>query len=286
MNFLCEELMKIRCRDCGHSEAVNADLFVKIIGGAVGGFGFWAWTAFLFAGTGFAMGICIAIIAGGGAMLAYKDEIVKWLIDKGYDCSKCGKSSWMAVSEEVDNEIKQYKKEEAYLKNSLFLTEKEIQNFIKKQNESFTFEDVEKYFSELGEKDNTIEQLLKDKAEWEKLKEESSRAQIKATNNFKKRFKICYPSLNFTQKSLKDITRLQEDDLLKLEQRFGEIQYNSDNFIYRDKIHGTNFREVDFNKSGRFYLKKEGAIFHIICIGNKNTQAEDINYLKGYSSYM
>lgn len=276
--------MIIRCRDCGHSEIVNAGLFVKIIGGAVGGFGFWAWTAFLFAGTGFAMAICIAIIAGGGAMLAYKDEIVKWLVDKGYDCSTCGGNSWVAMSVEADNEIKQYKKEEEYLKKSLLLTEKEMQIFIKNQNELFTFEDLEKYFSELDEKDSTIEKLLKDKVEWEKLKEEESKTQNKATNAFKNRFKICYPSLSFTQKSLKSITQLEENDLLKLEQKFGEIQYNQDNIIYRDKIHGTNFRELDFNQSGRFYLKKEGSIFNIICVGNKKTQAEDINYLKNYSS--
>jgi hypothetical protein len=276
--------MIIRCRDCGHSEIVNADLFVKIIGGAVSGFGFWAWTAFLFAGTGFAMGICIAIIAGGGAMLAYKDEIVKWLVDKGYDCSNCGGNSWIAMSAEVDNEIKQYKKEEEYLKKSLLLTEKEIQLFIKNQNELFTFEDVEKYFSELDEKDSTIEKLLKDKVEWEKLKEQESKTQKKATDAFKKRFKICYPSLSFTQKSLKAITQLEENDLLKLEQKFGEIQYNQDNVIYRDKINGTNFRELDFNQSGRVYLKKEGSIFNIICVGNKNTQVEDINYLKSYGS--
>jgi hypothetical protein len=67
--------MRIKCLDCGHSEEVTVDLFVKLIGGVTAGFGFWAWTSFLFAGTGFAMAICIAIIGGGAAMLAYKDEI-------------------------------------------------------------------------------------------------------------------------------------------------------------------------------------------------------------------
>lgn len=68
--------MRIKCRDCGFLEEVDLDLFVKILGGATAGFGFWAWTSFLFAGTGFAMAICIAIITGGAAMLAYKDEII------------------------------------------------------------------------------------------------------------------------------------------------------------------------------------------------------------------
>jgi hypothetical protein len=271
--------MKIRCRDCGHSEEVTLNLFVTIIGGAVSGFGFWAWTAFLFAGTGFAMAICVAIIAGGGAMLVYKDEIVEWLVEKGYQCKKCHGSNWIALSEELDNEIKSSKRDEEYLKKSLVLAEKEKELFLKNQKELFTFEDVESYFSEIDEKDSTIESLLKDKAEWDRIKKEEAIVQNKINKSIEKRFKICYPSLIFTQKSLKSITKLSEQELFKLEKKLGEIQYSS-NIDYRDKIYGTEFRELDFNKSGRIYLKKIGANFNIVCIGNKNTQDEDINYLK------
>ena len=97
--------MRIKCLSCGHSEEVNADFFVKIIGGATAGFGFWAWTSFLFAGTGFAMAICIAIISGGAAMLAYKNEIVDWIANKDYPCEKCGSRKWAAVTPEMENEI-------------------------------------------------------------------------------------------------------------------------------------------------------------------------------------
>jgi phosphatidylserine/phosphatidylglycerophosphate/cardiolipin synthase-like enzyme len=97
--------MRIKCLDCGHSEEVNLDLFVKIIGGATTGFGFWAWVSFLFAGTGFAMAICIAIIAGGAAMLAYKNEIIDWLVNKGFACKVCGGQKWAALSPEMEKEI-------------------------------------------------------------------------------------------------------------------------------------------------------------------------------------
>ena len=53
--------MKIRCRDCGHSETMNKELILTLLGGAAAGFGFWAWVSFLFAGTGFAMPLCIAM---------------------------------------------------------------------------------------------------------------------------------------------------------------------------------------------------------------------------------
>lgn len=59
---------------------------------------YWAWTAYLFAGTGFAMVIVVAIIAGGTAMLAYKDEIVDWIINKDYQCENCGAIYWEAIA--------------------------------------------------------------------------------------------------------------------------------------------------------------------------------------------
>jgi len=97
--------LRIRCLDCGFSEEVNLDFFVKILGGATAGFGFWAWTSFLFAGTGFAMAICIAIITGGAAMLTYKDEIIDWIANEGYECDSCGNKNWTAVSPVMEKEI-------------------------------------------------------------------------------------------------------------------------------------------------------------------------------------
>jgi hypothetical protein len=97
--------LRIKCLDCGFSEEVNLDLFVKILGGATAGFGFWAWTSFLFAGTGFAMVICVAIISGGAAMLAYKSEIIDWIANEGYECIGCGKQRWTAISPEMEKEM-------------------------------------------------------------------------------------------------------------------------------------------------------------------------------------
>lgn len=97
--------MRIKCLNCGYSEEVTLDLFLKIIGGATVGFGFWSWTSFLFAGTGFAMAICVAIFAGGAAMLAYKDEIVEWIIKEGHECNECGCQKWVAVSPEIEKEM-------------------------------------------------------------------------------------------------------------------------------------------------------------------------------------
>ena len=88
--------MKIKCGKCGHSEKVTVELFVKIIGSAMVGGGFWAWVAYLFAGTGFALPIVIAIITGGVGVLVFKDEIVQWIVNRGYKCPKCGSVKWEA----------------------------------------------------------------------------------------------------------------------------------------------------------------------------------------------
>lgn len=97
--------MDITCTNCGHSEKTDTDFFVKLIGGAMPVGGFWAWTTYLFAGTGFAMAIVVAIIGGGVAMLMFKDEIVEWIIDKDYKCSECGNVKWTA-----DTEVEKEKK--------------------------------------------------------------------------------------------------------------------------------------------------------------------------------
>ena len=55
--------------------------------------GFWAWVTYFFVGTGFAFAICAAMVVGGVALLAFKDEIVKLLTEK-YPCPKCGRRDW------------------------------------------------------------------------------------------------------------------------------------------------------------------------------------------------
>ena len=96
--------MHIKCTKCGHSEETDISLFVKLIGGAMPIGGFWAWTTYLFAGTGFALPIVIAIITGGIATLIFKDEIVEWIITKGYSCSECGAISWVEGDFAIEQE--------------------------------------------------------------------------------------------------------------------------------------------------------------------------------------
>ncbi len=85
----------LKCKSCGHKEETSLKFFVRVIGAALPAGGATTWTTYLFVGTGFALPICAAIITGGVAILAFQDEIIEWLADKGYRCEKCSKSSFV-----------------------------------------------------------------------------------------------------------------------------------------------------------------------------------------------
>lgn len=86
--------MKIYAKcSCGYTEELNKDLILKIIGGVITTGGFGAWVTFFFAGTGFALPICIALVIGGAAIMAYSTEIAIWLSER-YECPNCGKKEW------------------------------------------------------------------------------------------------------------------------------------------------------------------------------------------------
>lgn len=88
--------MKIRCKKCSYQEKVNVNLFLKAMGVSSVCFGGYAWLAYRFAGTGFALQIVIAIIAGGVITAAFSDQITKFF-KKKYSCPKCGSKNWEGI---------------------------------------------------------------------------------------------------------------------------------------------------------------------------------------------
>jgi hypothetical protein len=68
--------------------------FIEIIGESLPIFGVWAGVTYLLAETGLAIGIVIAIIAGETVVLAFQDEIVAWIVHRGYKCPNCGAVAW------------------------------------------------------------------------------------------------------------------------------------------------------------------------------------------------
>ncbi len=163
--------MKIVCQSCGRKEEVNKDFFLKVLGGVVSGFGFWAWTAFLFAGTGFAMPICIAIMAGGGALMAFSDEITEWVTEH-YDCPQCSSNSWIEEEEYKKLQAKEQEKQKALKAKE---AEKEK---LKKDNENLQ-EEVDYAFEE-------VDRLENEKVEFEKLESKQVELENKLSEVMKK----------------------------------------------------------------------------------------------------
>ncbi len=90
--------MYLKCKRCSYKETINKRFFVKVLGGGVSGFGFYAWVAYIFAGTGFALPICIAIVTGGIAIAAFSNEIAEWVSSR-YECPNCKAKDWTIVEE-------------------------------------------------------------------------------------------------------------------------------------------------------------------------------------------
>lgn len=90
--------MKIQCNNCGNLKTVNKSFIVDLFGLGMPAVGAYAWVTFLFAGTGFALPLCAAIVAGGPLLLKYKNTILESIVNRGYSCNLCGGKNWAAVS--------------------------------------------------------------------------------------------------------------------------------------------------------------------------------------------
>lgn len=150
----------IQCQNCGHKEKIDKGFFLKVLGGAVGSFGVFGWVTFLFAGTGLAMPICIAIVSGGAALLAFGEEIAEWVSTK-YDCPSCGSRNWTTVT---NDEV--YLKRENSLRKANNSLLKKNNALLQKSNDALQSEnaDLKNYIAQAIDEGSGIETLKKDNA--------------------------------------------------------------------------------------------------------------------------
>ena len=134
----------IRCNHCGYTTKVTKELLAKILGAATIGFGFKAWVGFLFAGTGFAMVLCIAIFIGGVALISYAKEIVEWL-NKQYPCPQCQSKLWQTFEASEREMLKQKEQEKA------------MKDFFGGENTTIYFDEKIRPALEAGIKNSTSE---------------------------------------------------------------------------------------------------------------------------------
>lgn len=284
--------------------------FAKIIGGGMAGGGFWAWVTYFFAGTGFALPICIAIVTGGVAMLAFSDEIVAW-ISKKYDCPVCKNNQWIAIDDEAVEKLKlaqrkiqelnaentKYKSEIKQLSDELSQRKIDFQEYIKTtfqdniivntqntHNDEYVKQlenDIDFLIEQWESQESRILELIQNqqvKDELENIANAYTKQTMKVMDKIKIRFHKLYQKVNINDKSYKRLARMSDDELLKFEQAIKKL--NDGQLDFRDNIYGTTIKEVDFSHTGRLYIKKTENIYEVVCVGNKNTQEKDITFLK------
>ena len=72
---------------------------------------------------------------------------------------------------------------------------------------------------------------------------------------------------------------------MKFEQQLALLHHSTEKVKFRDKIRGTEIYEIEFNRSGRIYIKKNANGYEVVCVGDKGTQSKDIKFMKSnYSS--
>ena len=84
--------MKIKCKECGHTETINKMFFCKVLGVSLQGLTLVTAVTALVTATALSWPICLAIFLGGGLMV-HSDKILGWAC-KNFPCPRCGAKSW------------------------------------------------------------------------------------------------------------------------------------------------------------------------------------------------
>lgn len=97
----------IKCKNCGHEEQITSGVIRKMVmgGGAMLKGGMSAWTGYLFAGSGIAYPLCVAIGVGGVCLALIPG--LRNLLAIAKPCPECGFKDWEIYT--VDDKSKKYR---------------------------------------------------------------------------------------------------------------------------------------------------------------------------------
>lgn len=103
---------------------------------------------------------------------------------------------------------------------------------------------------------------------------------LKKSNLFQTRFKKNYNLIIFEKNSFNDFLKLSSSDQMSVEKQMGLLQHTPEKANFRCNINGTKFKEIGYTQTGRIYVLQNGSSYLIYKIGNKNTQENDIKFLR------
>ena len=135
----------------------------------------------------------------------------------------------------------------------------------------------EKRESELTELQNEIDDL--------KERMHNPKKKIKMTDTTRKRFRVLYKNLEFSEKAIESFLALSDEFQLKAEEVIHRLNEDRTLVSVKRRVFGRggkmNVLEADFAYSGRVYYHIDPqSKIRVMGIGTKNTQDQDIAYLE------
>ena len=127
--------------------------------------------------------------------------------------------------------------------------------------------------------------FLKEKTQLHKKdKQKVGKQKTKALNVVDKRFKTLYKNIHITERAIESFIDLTDDIKIKCEEIIHQLNEDPSIVSIKRKVFGRKGREtvfeVIFAYKGRLYFHKtKNNMIEILAIGNKNTQARDLEFI-------
>jgi hypothetical protein len=143
-----------------------------------------------------------------------------------------------------------------------------------------------------GDLDTKNDEIGRLEASLRKASKSSGKAQsskAKAAENLAKRFRTLYKTVEIDDRAIHDIIGLGDEALrLKAEECVKRLADDADNVAVRRKVGGlpdhVQVFELGFAGKGRiYYMRGKSRRFRILCVGAKNTQDADLDYMSRMS---
>jgi hypothetical protein len=142
---------------------------------------------------------------------------------------------------------------------------------------------LEEAAGDLASKDEEIHALAKN---LRKVSKGSVAARARGTEPLARRLRTLYKGLEIDDRALDDLVGLRDEGMiLKAEEKLKRLDEEADNVAVRRKVGGLpdhlSIFELGFAGKGRiYYTRGKQRRFRILCVGAKNSQDADLEYLR------
>ena len=144
---------------------------------------------------------------------------------------------------------------------------------------------LEEATGDLDSKDSEIGRLEKSLQKASKASDRAASSKARAADLIARRFRTLYKSIEIDDRAIDDINSLGDETLrLKAEESVKRLAEEADNVAIRRKVGGlpayVQVFELGFAGKGRiYYTRGVSRRFRILCVGAKNTQQQDLDFL-------